>query len=105
MAFAALPADGTDTVFAPRYDALVTAAERPRALNEFVGFRDSSLTNRWESPSSRPMRVTRINGVQPSPSVSGSSPSWSGISSRYRHMLGARLARLSRFHERAASRS
>src|SRR5262245_11115690 len=44
MAFAAFPADGTERVFAPRRAARVTAAESPRALKEFVGFRDSSLT-------------------------------------------------------------
>ncbi len=43
MAFAALPADGTDSVFAPTVRAFVTAADRPRALKEFVGLSDSSL--------------------------------------------------------------
>ena len=44
MALAALPADGTDKVLAFRAWARVTAAESPRALNEFVGLSDSSLT-------------------------------------------------------------
>jgi hypothetical protein len=40
IAFAAFPADGTDSTFAPRYFARVTAAERPRALKELVGLSD-----------------------------------------------------------------
>ncbi len=43
-ALAALPADGTESVLAPRYNARVTAAESPRALKELVGLSDSSLT-------------------------------------------------------------
>ena len=43
IALAALPADGTERVFAPRVRARVTAADRPRALKELVGFSDSSL--------------------------------------------------------------
>src|SRR6476469_3614150 len=35
IALAAFPADGTDRVFAPRYFARVTAADSPRALNEW----------------------------------------------------------------------
>jgi hypothetical protein len=57
IAFAAFPADGTDTIRAPTVRALVTAAESPRALNEFVGFNDSSLMYRRDSPTSRPRRV------------------------------------------------
>jgi len=56
MALAALPADGTDSVFTPSSDARVTAAESPRALNEFVGFSDSSFTKTRSRPSARPMR-------------------------------------------------
>ena len=80
----------TDNVDAPRYFARVTAADWPRALNEFVGFNDSSLTYRRSSPIVAPSRRAWINGVNPSPSVMGSSPSRSGMSSRYRHMVGGR---------------
>ena len=55
-ALAALPADGTESVRAPRYFARVTAADSPRALNEFVGLSDSSLTSRRSRPRSRPRR-------------------------------------------------
>jgi hypothetical protein len=79
---AALPADGIDSVFAPRMAAFVTAADRPRALNEFVGLSDSSFTNTRERPSAAPRRVAWTSGVQPSPSEIGCSPSKSGISSR-----------------------
>jgi hypothetical protein len=77
-----LPAEGTDSVFAPSAFARVTAADWPRALNEFVGFSDSSLTNRRVMPRAAPSRFAWMSGVQPSPSVSGASPSKSGISSR-----------------------
>src|SRR5687767_8360086 len=104
-ALAAFPADGTERTVAPRYSARVTAADSPRALNEFVGLRDSSFTNRRETPSSAPSRAAWINGVQPSPSVTGASPSKIGISSRYRHIVGSRAASEARLHARAASRS
>ncbi len=44
MAQPALPAVGTETVVAPRALARVMAADCPRALNELVGFGDSSFT-------------------------------------------------------------
>jgi hypothetical protein len=44
MALPALPAEGTETVVAPAARARVIAADCPRALKEFVGFSDSSLT-------------------------------------------------------------
>src|SRR5262245_61373262 len=105
IALAALPAEGTDSTSAPRYLARVTAADNPRALKEFVGLSDSSLTKRRSTPSARPNFDARINGVQPSPSVNGSSPSKSGISSRYRHIVGSRPASDSRFQALARSRS
>src|SRR6187401_2977033 len=40
IAFAALPAEGTDTVVTPSPFARVIAADWPRALNEFVGLSD-----------------------------------------------------------------
>src|SRR6185436_20567323 len=55
-AFPALPADGTDSVVAPRYFARVTAADWPRALNELVGFSDSSFTYRRSRPIAAPRR-------------------------------------------------
>ena len=44
MALPAFPADGTETVVTPSASARVIAADWPRALNEFVGLSDSSLT-------------------------------------------------------------
>ena len=60
---------------------------------------------RGDMPRSRPSRRAWMSGVQPSPSVIGVSPSKSGISSRYRHIVGSRAASDSRRHARAASRS
>ena len=71
IALAALPADGTDSVVAPRCAARVTAADSPRALNELVGLSDSSLTNSRVEAESRAEPRAWISGVQPSPSVSG----------------------------------
>src|SRR3954471_3035783 len=105
IAFAALPADGTDSVDAFRCHARVTAAERPRALNEFVGLSDSSLTYRRSSPIDVPSRFAWTSGVQPSPRVSGCSPSKSGINSRYRHIVGSRPASEDGCQAVAASRS
>ena len=42
-ALAALPADGTTSFFMPYCRAMVTAAQRPRALNDPVGFSPSSF--------------------------------------------------------------
>ena len=58
------PAEGTDSVVAPSSDAFVTAAARPRALNELVGLSDSSLTNSRESPRSAP-EPRRVNERRP----------------------------------------
>ena len=82
MALAALPADGTERVWAPRYLARVTAADCPRALNELVGLSDSSFTYSFGRPRLAPSRRAWISGVKPSPSVTGSSPSNTGSSSR-----------------------
>ena len=65
IAFAAFPAEGTERVVAPRCAARVTAADRPRALNEFVGFSDSSLTKSRAMPTSAPSRPAWTSGVQP----------------------------------------
>src|SRR5215468_4847244 len=104
-ALPALPADGTDKVVAPRYLARVTAADCPRALNELVGLSDSSFTKRLSTPTLAPSLRAWTSGVNPSPSVTGSSPSKSGISSRYRHIVGVRPTRLSRDQDCAAVRS
>src|ERR1700687_3346110 len=56
-------------------------------------------------PNRAPSDRAGRRGVNPSPSVIGSSPSRSGINSRYRHMVGLRPVRLSRDQARARSRS
>src|SRR3954467_7657938 len=61
---AALPAEGAARARAPSAFAIDTATVMPRALNEPVGFRDSSLIQR-RSPA-------RNSGVQPSASVTAS---------------------------------
>ena len=76
----------TDNVVAPNAWARVTAADMPRALNELVGFRASSLTNRCFRPSSAPRRLAGKSGVQPSPKVIGLAPSSSGSAGAYRHI-------------------
>src|ERR1700687_484253 len=92
-------------VMAPRYFARVIAADWPRALNEFVGLSDSSLMYTWSRPNRAPSDRAGSRGVNPSPSVIGSSPSRSGINSRYRHMVGSRPVQLSRGPARARVRS
>src|SRR5262245_59964680 len=94
IALPALPADGTDTVVTPSARARVIAADCPRALNEFVGFSDSSFTYRRSNPSRAPSVDACKSGVRPSPSVTGASSAKIGINSRYRHMFGARCLRL-----------
>ena len=73
IALPALPAVGIDSTLAPRWNARVTAADRPRALNELVGLSDSSLMSNRSSPSDRPSRGAWSRGVQPSPSETGCS--------------------------------
>src|SRR5882724_7782335 len=67
-AMPALPAVGTTNSFAPATTARVTAAARPRALNDPVGFVLSSLTQSWSKPWRAPTRSTLSSGVPPSPS-------------------------------------
>src|SRR5216683_2823822 len=62
----ALPAVGAARLVAPRRLAIVTAAAMPRALNERVGFFDSSLMKTFEK------RCEGRSGVIPSPSVTAS---------------------------------
>src|SRR5262245_34845122 len=104
-ALPALPAVGSAIVVAPRYFARVIAADWPRALNELVGFSDSSLMYSRSSPIVAPSAFAWKSGVNPSPSVTGDSPSKSGSISRYRHMLASRPTSDSRRQARAASRS
>ncbi len=69
---AALPADGAISARAPSARAIDTATVMPRALNEPVGFRASSLIQVRSS--------TRDERRQPSPSET--SPAASGSTSR-----------------------
>ena len=88
----AFPAVGSATRFTPSHFAMLTAAVMPRLLKLPVGNCDSSLTHRRDSPSCFPSRGQGSSGVIPSPSVTGSTSSGSGRSSRYRHRLGGRAA-------------
>jgi hypothetical protein len=63
-----LPAEGIASFPSPSSRATETAQERPRALNEPVGLRLSSLIQSWAAPSASPMRDARTSGVMPSPS-------------------------------------
>src|ERR1700735_3899885 len=76
-ALAALPAEGMATFFKPYALHIVTAADRPRALKEPVGFSPSSLMYTLA------LRRLRIIGVLPSPSDTGST---SGNNLAKRHM-------------------
>jgi hypothetical protein len=61
-------------------------------LNELVGLSDSSFTNSLSSPTVAPSLRAWMSGVNPSPSVTGSSPSKSGISSRAATLSASREA-------------
>ena len=100
-AHAAFPADGTERVAAPRAWARVTAADMPRALNELVGLSASSLTKSRSSPRSAPRAGAGKRGVQPSPSVTGRSPSARGRAGAYRHIDGTASRSDSRGHSAA----
>ena len=63
MAPAALPADGIVSRVRPSSLALDTAADRPLALNDPVGFSPSSLMSRSLQPNSAPRRCAWKMGV------------------------------------------
>src|SRR5688500_2050449 len=63
----ALPAVGTAIALCPSSFALETAAARPRALNDPVGFPDSSLIQRLAKPALLPSFSAARVGVPPSP--------------------------------------
>src|ERR1700733_2687285 len=75
------PAGGAAIFLRPKWRAIVTAAERPRALKDPVGFRPSSLMT---TPGYSRLRSM---GVKPSPRVTGGA---SGRTASYRHIVGAR---------------
>jgi len=84
----------------PNCFAMVTAIASPRALNDPVGSRPSSLTSRFGPP----VFSSGMIGVSFSPRLTGSRSC--GSSSRHFHMPGSRVARPSRVSVRfAASRS
>src|SRR5262245_45913742 len=64
-ALARLPVDAHAAVLKPKSSALPSATATTRSLNEFVGLRVSSLSQRSVRPSSAPSRSARISGVQP----------------------------------------
>src|SRR3954467_5484412 len=76
---AAFPAEGAASARAPSALAIDTATDMPRALNDPVGLRDSSLIQR-----PGPMRSS---GVNPSASVTAADAS-SGSTRAYRHSVG-----------------
>src|SRR5579863_5139631 len=85
-ALAALPAEGMATFRMPSSTHMEIAHERPRALNDAVGFMPSSFTQRASAPTRAPSRLVRIRGVQPSPNdVMASSAG--GSTGAYRHIL------------------
>src|SRR5947199_145970 len=86
----ALPADGMTKPRAPSVRARVIAMERPRALKEPVGFWPSSLAQSLRIPRWAANRGSASRGVPPSPSVTGTSPASSGVSSRKRYIPGGR---------------
>src|ERR1035441_8886359 len=88
MALAALPADGMATFLIPSSTHIETAQERPRALNDAVGFSPSSFTHSCSAPMRAPNRLVRTSGVQPSPSVT-TLASDAGSTGAYRHMFAA----------------
>ena len=79
-ALPAFPAEGIASFLRPRALATLIATVIPRALNEPVGFRPSSLIQTFGNS-----RLRR-SGVNPSPSVIGSTL---GRTSRYLHRLAA----------------
>src|ERR1700675_4792561 len=95
----ALPAVGAAKAFAFNCLARVTAVVIPRALNEPVGFKPSSLTNRLNTPREAPSLVAGSRAVMPSPSVIGGS---FGRTSAYRQRVGGRDLRHSRVSVAAA---
>src|SRR5215471_18635016 len=86
MALAALPAEGIATFLMPSSTHIDTAQDRPRALKEAVGFKPSSLTQRFSAPMRAPKRRVRNSGVQPSPRLTILA-SAGGRTGAYRHML------------------
>ena len=57
MALAALPAEGIATFLMPSSTHIETAQERPRALNDAVGFSPSSFTHSCSAPMRAPSRL------------------------------------------------
>src|SRR5215471_2341424 len=86
MALAALPADGIATFLIPNSTHIETAQERPRALNDAVGFKPSSLTKSASAPILAPIRLVCTSGVQPSPRLTIEA-SAGGRMGAYRHIL------------------
>ena len=64
-ALARLPVDAHAAVLKPKSSALPSATATTRSLNEFVGLRVSSLSQRSVRPSSAPSRSARMSGVHP----------------------------------------
>jgi len=86
----ALPAEGMMKPRAPSVRAFVIAMPSPRALKDPVGFWPSSLAQIVRRPRCWARRGSSNTGVPPSPSVTGASPSSSGVSSRKRYIPGDR---------------
>src|ERR1041385_8986166 len=82
----AFPAVGATRPAAPRARSRVTAALMPRALNDAVGLRPSSLIHIARTPAAFASVGVIMSGVPPSPRVAGSSLSRIGRTAAYRHM-------------------
>src|SRR5688572_25294759 len=90
-ALARLPVDAQAAVLKPKSRALPSATATTRSLNEFVGFRVSSLSQSSPRPSSAPSRSARINGVHPAASAPPAGGS-TGSSGPYRQIDGGPAA-------------
>jgi len=94
-----LPAVGSAIVRMPSALAMLTAADNPLALKEFVGFCPSSFIYRCPKPRLAPRRGAWTSGVMPSPSVTGVA---AGMTSSYRHIEFVRAFSASRLSVCAA---
>src|SRR4051812_6727197 len=80
----AFPAVGATSPGTPSAFARVTAALMPRALNDAVGLRPSSLIQSLATPMERAREGASSSGVMPSPSDTGVSAASIGSTARYR---------------------
>src|SRR2546422_8866445 len=98
VAAARLPVDAQPTAGSDHSRAFAIATATGRSLNEYVGLTVSSLIQTSRVPIALSKFLARRKGVQP---AARSTIAWSsntGRSSRYRHNVGGRPARMSRWN-------